>query len=129
MAEIIQKAFRNVVEDTTDSALEQIPLYFSSKYIQHVDDKTIDYQHFIDHMKAQKKAVASVKITFERLIEAGSQIGSVHVAHAIKKNGTTVRIRVIALFKIVDGKIEQCDEVTQMLQGSEPSDADLGSRT
>src|ERR1700731_1974702 len=83
MAEIIQKALRNVVEDTTDSALEQIPLYFSSKYIQHVDDKTIDYQHFIDHMKAQKKAVASVKITFERLIEAGSQIGSVHVAHAI----------------------------------------------
>ena len=51
-----------------------------------------------------------------------------HHATALKPDGSEVKMHVIAEFRVRDGKIYYCDELTHMLSGSE-SDKDLGSRT
>lgn len=122
----IQATFQNVVEDL-DAPQDIYAKYFSQDYIQRVDNEEFGFTGFVDHMKALKQATASIKIIFHHLIAEGNQVCSVHTAHAIKKNGAEVKMKVIAYMRVVDNKIVFCEELTQLLKG-DSSDRDLGSR-
>lgn len=124
--QLVKNALIDIVEDMSATE-ETFAKYFSPDYIQHVDGKTLDYSMLIKHMRAQKAALQSAKITFKYLIAEGNKVSSVHVVDAIKKDGSSIKAQVNALIIIEDNKIILCDELTYLIEGSK-ADQDLGSR-
>jgi hypothetical protein len=51
---------------------------------------------------------------------------TIHVADVVKKIGNHVKIKVIAMFVIENGKIAKCDELTLLVKGDD-SDKNLAS--
>ena len=123
--DFVKNALVDVVEDMATTE-ETYARYFSKKYIQYVDGKTLDYYKLISHMKAQKSILRSAKITFKHLIAEGNKVSSTHVVDAVKKNGGVIKAQVNALIELKDDKIILCDELTFLIEGSK-GDEGIGS--
>ena len=123
---LVERAFQDVfASDAFDEAA--IARYFSPRYVQKTDGRTLDYPGFAAHVRKLKCTVKNVKITFERMIAEGANVVSIHRAEAEKVVGGRVAVRVFALFVIDEGKIILCDELTHLEQGA-AEDRDLASR-
>jgi predicted SnoaL-like aldol condensation-catalyzing enzyme len=122
----VKEAFTNTIENM-DATEETYAKYFSRDYIQHVDGKTLKYDDFIAHMKAQKNVMKSATVNFKYMIVEGDKVATVHIVNGVKKNGGIIEAQVNALFQIKDKKIVFCDELTHLIKGDK-SDRDLGSR-
>jgi ketosteroid isomerase-like protein len=101
--------------------------HVAKNYVQKVNSEVLDYDGFIDHMKALKKTVKSIKITFHDMLEDGNKVVTRHTARGIKNDNSVVEMDVIAIFEIQDGKLVSCNELTHLVEGSK-ADQDLGSR-
>lgn len=124
--QLIRLAFQNVIEATSVDAHE-IEKYFSKRYVQNVDGRTLLFEEFVAHVIKQKETVALAKVRFLNLICETNVVFSNHEVDVLKKDGSKAKFKVIAEFCIADGKIVSCDELTRMIEG-EKSDRDLGSR-
>jgi predicted SnoaL-like aldol condensation-catalyzing enzyme len=128
---LVERAFQDVfasdvfASDAFDEGA--ITRYFSPRYVQKTDGRTLDYAGFVAHVRELKRTVKNVKITFERMVAEGASVVSIHRAEAEKIAGGKVAIRVFALFVIDEGKIILCDELTRLEQGT-AEDRDLASR-
>jgi predicted SnoaL-like aldol condensation-catalyzing enzyme len=123
---LVERAFRDVfASDAFDEAA--IARYFSPRYVQKTDGRTLDYPGFVAHVRELKRTLKNVKITFERMVAEGAKVVSIHHAEAEKIAGGMIAIRVFALFAIDAGKIVLCDELTRLEQGA-AEDRDLASR-
>lgn len=126
----IQQAFKDVLENM-NATEETYAKYFSKEYRQYVDNKTLTYKDFVDHMTAQKKALRSVTVSFRKMVAEGNQIATVHVAEGVKKDGKPVKAQINAVFTVKmenrQPKFVECDELSHLLVG-EKADEDLGSR-
>jgi len=124
MKAFIHKVLKEIVE-SAEADERIIAQYFSPRYVQHVNGYVLDYKDFVKHMQEQKKVLESAKVTIERCVAEGDAICTVHVVDAVKKGGTRLSVKVIAFFKIEDGKIVLCDELTHLISGKE-EDRDIG---
>ena len=123
----IRAMFRDVIE--RDGFDEQaVGRYFSPKYVQKVDGKTLDFAGFCDHLRALKGAVMNVRVGFEQMVAEGNKVMEIHHVDADKRAGGKIATRVIALFVIEGGKVVLCDELTHLEEGV-ATDKDLGSRS
>ena len=123
---LVERAFQDVfASDTFDEGA--IARYFSPRYVQKTDGRTLDFAGFVAHVRELKRALKNVKITFERLVTEGANVVSIHRAEAEKVAGGKIALRVFALFVIEEGKIVLCDELTRLEQGA-AEDRDLASR-
>lgn len=122
----IKEVFINLIENR-DANEETYAKYFSTEYIQYVDGKILDYDHFVTHMKALSSIIKSAKVTFKHIIAESDKVATIHRVNAIKHDGSHVEVQVNAFFQIKNNKIIFCDELTYLIQG-EKSDRDLGSR-
>lgn len=123
---LVERAFQEVfASDTFDEGA--IARYFSPRYVQKTDGRTLDFPGFVAHVRELKRTLKNVKITFERAVAEGASVVSIHRAEAEKVTGGKIAIRVFALFMIDDGKIVLCDELTRLEQGA-AEDRDLASR-
>jgi predicted SnoaL-like aldol condensation-catalyzing enzyme len=124
---LIERAFQEVfASDAFDEAA--IARYFSPRYAQKTDGRTLDFAGFVAHVHELKRRVRNVKITIQRMVAEGANVVSIHRAEAEKVAGGRVTVRVFALFVIDEGKIVLCDELTHLEQGA-AEDRDLASRT
>lgn len=98
--------------DTTDYSK-----YMSNEYIEHIDGQTFNYHQWLHHMLDLKSMMKSYSLSFDEIVTEGNQIATSYVVHAIKKDGTKLDIRIIAIFKIQNGKMIYCDELTHLLNG------------
>lgn len=121
----VEKSLRLVIEDmeVSDSVYEA---YFSKDYIQHVDGKTLNYADLVHHMKAQKAILASAKVTFKYIIVEGETVATLHYVDAIKKDGSSLRVQVNAVFRLKDHQFILCDELTRLVKGGKEDEA-IGS--
>ena len=123
---LVEQAFQDVfASDAFDEGA--IARYFSPRYEQKTDGRTLDFPGFVAHVRELKRTVKNVKITFERMVAEGANVVSIHRAEAERIAGGRVSIRVFALFVIDEGKIVLCDELTRLEQGA-AEDRDLASR-
>jgi len=123
----VRQMFRDILEnDSFDE--DVVRRYFSPRYVQHVDGKTLTFADFLDHLRELKKSVAKVQFTFEHMVAEGDKVMEIHLAEGEKRNGGKVRARLFSLWVIEDGKIVLCDELSRLEQGA-AEDRDLGSRT
>lgn len=124
--ELIRNAFKAVVENQTyDPTI--IEKYFSRDYHQYVDGEELDFDGFCQHMKAQKLAIKYLLIDFQTIIEEGNIVFTNHSVEIQTNEGRHALIHVIAEFRIQDGKITYCNELTRLVSGDE-RERDLGSR-
>lgn len=126
MKAFIKESFARVIEDP-NATQETYARYFAPEYIQRVDGKEFGFTGFVEHMKALKEATETIKISYQHLIAEGDKVCSVHVAHALKKDGEKVEVKVISVCQIKDGRIVLVDELTHLVSG-DAADRDLGSR-
>ncbi len=121
----VHDVLRTVIEDmqVEDQTYET---YFSKDYIQYVDGKTLNYTEFVNHMKAQKTILASASVSFRYIIVEGDTVATLHFVDALKRDGTSLRVQVNAVFKIKDHQFILCDELTRLVQGSK-EDENVGS--
>ncbi|ASZ14967.1 nuclear transport factor 2 family protein [Chitinophaga pendula] len=123
---LIKNLFEAVIEGPVHEE-KIIQRYFSTDYVQHVDGKVLDYATFVAHMQALKAATQQLKVTFKALAEEGDTVFTNHEVIAEKKDGSSSRSQVIAEFRVRDGKVYYCDELTHLISG-DATDRDLGSR-
>lgn len=123
--DFLERVFRNMLDPTLEaSALGD---FFSSSYVQVANGERLDYQGFINHAQAVKRSLATAKVNFERIVVDGDQIADIHVLDATKKDGSALKMKVLAFYKLRDGKIVEVDELTHLVQGAE-ADRDIGYR-
>ena len=123
--DFLERVFRNMLDPTLEaSALAD---FFSSSYVQVANGERLDYQGFINHAQAVKRSLATAKVNFERIVVDGDQIADIHVLDATKKDGSALKMKVLAFYKLRDGKIVEVDELTHLVQGAE-ADRDIGYR-
>ena len=121
----IKRVFEDVIEDihADETVISQ---YFSPLYMQYADGHVLNYDEFIQHMLVQKRLLETVKVTIERCIVEKNKICTIHRVDAVKKNGNSLAVRVIAYFEVEEGKITLCDELTYLLKG-EGADKNIGT--
>jgi predicted SnoaL-like aldol condensation-catalyzing enzyme len=123
---LIERAFQDVFSsDAFDEGA--IARYFSPRYVQKTDGRTLDFPGFVAHVRELKRTLKNVKIMFERAVAEGASVVSIHRAEAEKIAGGRIAVRVFALFVIEEGKIILCDELTRLEEGA-AEDRDLASR-
>lgn len=123
----VRQMFRDVIErEELDE--QAIARYFSPRYVQKVDGKTLDFADFVDHVRELKRTVTNLRVTFEHMVSEGNKIMDIHRVEADKRVGAKITARVIGLWIIEGDKIVVCDELTHLEKGA-PEDQDLGSRT
>ncbi|EJN03620.1 nuclear transport factor 2 family protein [Phyllobacterium sp. YR531] len=126
MQGLIENALKSMLDPNVPA--EQLSEFFSRDYRQDVDGTTLDYDGFIAHAKDLKKSISSGKAIFEMMMFDGGNVADVHIIEATKTNGEKIKVKVIAIFTIGDGKITRVNELTHLLSGS-PEDRNMGSRT
>jgi len=124
--EWIHNMFTDVIENQTADE-EAVSQYFSKDFVQYVNGHTLNYDDFVEHIRALKAAIHSVKYTIERCMIQGNSFFTIHRVDAINNKGEEVIARIIAYFEVKEGKIVLCDEMTKLLAGSKEEE-DLGSR-
>jgi predicted SnoaL-like aldol condensation-catalyzing enzyme len=123
---LVERAFQEVfASDAFDEGA--IARYFSPRYVQKTDGRTLDFPGFVAHVRELKRTLKNVKITFERAVAEGASVVTIHRAEAEKVAGGRIAVRVFALFVIDDGKIVLCDELSRLEEGV-AEDRDLASR-
>jgi predicted SnoaL-like aldol condensation-catalyzing enzyme len=124
---LIRRMFHDVFgKDSFDK--EALERYFSPKFIQHADGKTLDFDGLVDHVRELKRTVTGLRFQFEYMLAEGNQVMDVHRVEGEKRVGGKFTVRLFSLWLIDSGKIVLCDELSRLEQG-EPEDRDLGSRT
>ena len=96
LIEIVKEAFK-CLEDPS-SAAEDFSKFFSEKYIQHVDGKTLNYTQFLEHVSSLKSRVHDIKITIEHIFSKNNKVCSVHYAEAKTENGSS-KTKVVAYYE------------------------------
>lgn len=121
---LLKEAFRVVLEDI-NAGEEQIKRYFHPDYYQWVDGHELNFDGFVQHMKAQKKRIKRLSINFESLIEDGDKLATIHHVDATTIDEHPVKGMVIAHFTVKDNRLIRCVELTNISHGRE-EDKDLG---
>jgi hypothetical protein len=101
--------------------------YMSTDYVEHIDGKVFNFKQWLHHMNGLKGLMKSYTLTFDEIVAEKNQLAASYVVHATKKDGSKLDIRIIAIFKIKNGKMIYCDELTHVINGA-PSDKNIGSR-
>ena len=125
--QLIKDAFSQVVGSTIVDE-KVIANFFHSDYQQNVDGVQLNYSGFIQHMKAQKAIINSIIVNFRNIVADDELVFTNHDVIVTKNDSSIIKIHVLAEFRIADGKIISCDELTQLEQGA-PEDHNIGSMT
>jgi len=131
----LRHIFTAVVCDTSPNSIAVVEKYFAENFVQHVDGKTLTYDDFVQHMKAQKSKIEpSVTITWHEL-HASKHDSVVHiishhsVSATMKSDSSPIEGSVVMLAKInEEGKIFQVNEHSHISKGSVAAQ-DIGSTT
>lgn len=126
--------YKKIIRDTFDTIIASpivdenlISQIFHPAYKQTVDGTELDFEGFIQHLKAQKQVISTITTHFKSIISEREIVFTNHAVNIEKKDGGKIKVHVIAEFNFQDGKIIRCDELTRLLSGL-PEDGDIGSR-
>jgi len=117
MRDLIQNVFTEILENP-EFDLILIEKYFSKDYIQVVDDKQLNYDEFVLHIKKLKEKVIAQKMEILNYAENDTVIFTHHTARSVLKNGNIVVHKVLAEFTVHNNKITKCNELTLLLEGN-----------
>lgn len=122
----VQQALLRVLSGSSfDEAL--LKQFFSERYIQIVNGKSLDYAGFVAHIKLLKEVTQRLELTLISMAAAENDVHTHHTVRAIKNDGAESEFEVFAHFEVEDGKIVSCRELTHQIAGA-VHDEDLGSR-
>lgn len=92
-----------------------------------MDGNILNYQEFMDHIKALRASVNKIKIQFIDILAEGNKVSTHHLVEVYKRPQGLANFEVFAIFTIENDRITKCDELTRLVSGS-AADRDLGSQ-
>ncbi len=122
---LLEKMFETLADKKVP--IQDLAAFFTPDYVQIVDGKMFDLNAFLQHAATLRDTLVKADIRFEKIVTDGNTIADIHFAHAQKKNGDNVHIKVIAFYTLRDGRICKVEELTHLVEGT-AQDRDLGSR-
>lgn len=127
-AQTTEHVIRTMFSVFTDFSLgtDQLKRFLTPDYLQKVDGRTLMLEDFLTHATALRRTLKALEITIEQIVCQQNSAATVHIARAEHPSGRISHIKVIAFFKIRDGRIALVDELTRVLEGS-TEDETLGS--
>ncbi len=123
--QFLTQVFHSLFDPTVSA--EETGRFFAPNYQQHADGKVLDHAMFVEHARLLKSTLQSAAVSFGKIIASDNTLASWHIVEAVKHNGQSLRVKVIAFYELEEGLIARVDELTHLLAGEE-SDRDLGSR-
>jgi ketosteroid isomerase-like protein len=125
---LIRRMFEEVFgKDSFDRQV--LERYFSPRFRQHADGKTLDFEGLVDHVAELKRTVTGLRFTFEQMLAEGDRVMDIHRVEGRKRDGGEgFAARLFSLWVVENGKIVLCDELSHLEQGA-PEDRDLSSRS
>lgn len=106
---------------------EAVERHFTDTYRQRTDGSWDERTEFVRHIAHLRTVVANVRITVHDELRDAERYADRHVAHLTKKDGSEVVQEVYLFGRMApDGRFDQVEEVTMMLDGAE-SDRAIGS--
>ncbi|MFY0254391.1 hypothetical protein ACDQ55_10600 [Chitinophaga sp. 30R24] len=118
METIVKGMLRDIIENPLyDEKL--IHQYFADQYTQTVDHATLDLEHFKKHIQKLKDLIQTVHVDVLNCVSEKETVFTKHQVRSVLKDGSFTTHKVFAEFKIFDGKIVSCDELTFLIDGSE----------
>ena len=104
--------------------------YFAPEYQQWADGEQLDYQDFVQHMQAlstrRKQGYVFENFIIDETVTEGNTFVSRHRMIGKTPDGQPFTVKVLALFKIHDGRFTHCWELSHTEGGSE-ADKSLAS--
>jgi hypothetical protein len=85
--------------------------FFSPTYRQDLNGRVYTFREFLDSLWTLKKQLTSIEVRFTSVVSSGNTIAEVHIVRARRKDGGSMNFKVIAFQTIVNGRIEQVEEV------------------
>lgn len=122
---VIRDLFINLFENKSFD-MANLNDYICSDYVQYVDGKILNYNHFVEHIAALRAMIENCRVEFKTLVCEGEIVFSNHTVDIELVDGRKAKIQVIAEFRLRDGKLFYCDELTHLIEGASES-KDLGS--
>jgi predicted ester cyclase len=105
----LEKAFETLFDpkSTEKDVLE----FFSPRYKQDLNGKVYTFRQFLDSLAELKKQLKSTRIRFTSVVSSGDKIAEVHVVRGLKKDGSTLKFKVMAFQTVEKGRIVKVEEV------------------
>jgi hypothetical protein len=100
--------------------------YVSRDFINPIDGNTFNYEQWVAHQKHIKNLVKSMKPTFNLMVVEGDHVAAIYQIDLVKNDGSKLKVKDMAFFKIKNKKIIYCEELTRLVKGNE-EDKNIGS--
>ncbi|CAA7193718.1 hypothetical protein [Chryseobacterium potabilaquae] len=118
MEKIVIGMLKDIIENPHyDEKL--IHQYFANEYKQTVDHITLDLDQFKKHIQKLKGLSQSAQIDILNCVSGNETVFTKHKVCSTLKDGSIHTHKVLAEFKISNGKIINCEELTFLMEGSD----------
>lgn len=105
----LEEAFGKLFEPA--STEEDILRYFTPDYTQDLNGKVYAFDEFMRGVAGIKSEFSSLKAVFTTVVASGENIAEVHILEATRKDGTRMRLKVMAIQKTRGGRISGVEEL------------------
>lgn len=89
--------------------------YFTPDYQQNLNGKVYGFRDFYTGVSGLKAQSTSLKATFTTVVSGKDIIAEVHVLEVAKKDGTKLRLKIMAFQKLREGRICGVEELNSPL--------------
>lgn len=122
---VIRDLFINLFENKSFD-MTNLNDFICPDYVQYVDGKILNYNHFVEHITTLRAMIENCRVEFKTLVCDGDIVFSNHTVDIELIDGRKAKIQVIAEFRLRNGKLYYCDELTHLIEGASEN-KDLGS--
>jgi ketosteroid isomerase-like protein len=105
----LEEAFGKLFEPSSTEA--DVLEYFSPDYKQDLNGKVYGFKDFMQGVSGMKSQFLSLKADFKTVVSSGDTVAEVHVLDATRKDGTHMRLKILAFQKVKDGRICGVEEL------------------
>ncbi|MFN2744289.1 MULTISPECIES: hypothetical protein [Bacillus] len=115
--QFLSRMYQDIVSEMN---IEKIPAYFSSGYVQVTDGKKMDLGELTEHMLTLKEVTRSISVSPFQLFLFDEDLQSATLRYMVevaKKDGSSGKIELIAIFKLDNHQIISCHELSKVMEG------------
>lgn len=105
----LEKAFGKLFEPSSTEA--EVLLYFTPDYQQNLNGKVYSFKDFMRGVSGMKAQYTSLKAEFTTVVSSGDTVAEIHTLDATRKDGTHMRLKILAFQRLREGRICRVEEL------------------
>jgi hypothetical protein len=110
----LERIYRRIFNDP-----DSLPDLLADTCVQHVGRLSLDYAQIVRHVLHVRKLVRSINYSVPHAIARDDTIADRHIVELTLRDARSVKLEVLCLIRIAQGKIVELYESSQVLEGDE----------